>query len=266
MFSGIMFSKMAFPARILEHLPAGVRWAQVEPEKSVLTLGYPELDAALPDGGLPRGAVVELSVRGGAALASSMALAACRTVHQQAELHGADVPWCAFVDPLGSLFAPALERAGVESTRLLVVRPPADALARVSSRLIESQAFAVVVVDTVGVPGVPLPVPLAHWSRVVRRLATGVAGSDTVVVLISDAEARRPLPWPVALRLELRRARFQEVSLRVTKDRQGRVGSWQTIAWSRAANPEFAPRSTRPPLDEVSLVDSSVPSVLLGAG
>lgn len=257
---------MALPAKILEKLPSGVRWARPEDGEGSadqrsgprpLSFGFTPLDALLPDGGLPRGAVVELAVRGGG-LASSLALAACRAAQQEGVHQGAQVPWCAFIDPAGSLYAPAIQRAGVESSRLLVVRPLVEALARVTVRVVESRAFAVVVIDTVGVPGAPLEISLAAWPRVVRRLATATVATAATVLLITDAAAPRPLPLPVAMRVELARPSPHQLSVQVVKEKHGRVGNPRVLAWARPLfTPELGPaqvgkgsaglRSTRPP-------------------
>lgn len=191
-----------------------------------LQLGLP-LDALLPDGGLPRGAVVELAVSGTAALGTSVALAACRAAQSpragaQALATAAGQAWCAFIDPTGSLYAPAAARAGVNLGRLLVLRPNAEALSRTALRLVESQAFPLVVVDLAGVPGKPLDVPLAGWARVVRRLAIAVEQTESMVLLLTDAAAARPLPLPVAQRFELGLLGDQ-LSVRVAKDRRGRI-------------------------------------------
>jgi hypothetical protein len=253
---------MALPAKVLEQLPSGVRWARLgsarEPS-SVLSLGFAELDGALPDGGLPRGAVVELAVWGGAALATSLVLAACREAQQQATHQGSETPWCAFIDPHvagsevagGSLYAPAVQRAGVDSDRLLVVRPEPQALSRIALRVVESQAFAVVGIDTVGALGAEIHLSLASWHRVVRRLAAIARESSVVVLLITDAEARRPLPLPVAMRLEMARPASHRLSVEVAKERYGRVSGPHTVTWAKR---RVAPltgikkvRSSRPP-------------------
>lgn len=241
---------MALPAHLLERLPAHVR--RGEPLSSgipdgtpaadgarrgvlsVLPLGSPELNAILPDGGLPRGSVVELSVTGGLAVATSLALAACRSAQDEALVHhGGAVPWCAFVDPSSTLYGPGVVAAGVALDRLLVVRPSLEALERTVIRLAESQVFSVVVVDTMGVPGAPLEVGLGSWPRVVRRLTLGVEGSGSCVILVTDAEARRPLPLPVALRLELARVSEDRLSVRIGKERRGRVSGPHRVAWAR---------------------------------
>ncbi len=225
---------MALPAHILERFPAQIRHGESanEGEGKSLPLGIAELDALLPGGGLPRGGVVELSVSGGSALATSLALAACRAAGAEALRAGGEVPWCAFVDPSMTLHGPGV--AGVvDLERLLVVRPSVEALGRTAIRLVESQAFSVVVIDTVGAPGAPLGVGLATWPRVVRRLAMASDEGSSTVLLITDGEARRPLPLPVALRLELERPASDRLSVRIAKERRGRISSPRTIVWSK---------------------------------
>jgi hypothetical protein len=272
---------MAVPAKVLENLeklPSGVQWARPEPAGArelprVLSLGFAELDAVLPDGGLPRGAVVELAVRGGAALASSLVLAACRGAQQQAAHQGSETPWCAFIEPDahgeqpsgdagsfpagvgGSLYAPAVKRAGVDANRLLVVRPPVEALSRIALRVADSQAFAVIGIDTMGALGSGVRLSLASWPRVVRRLSATARDSAALVLLITDAEARRPLPLPVAMRLEIARPAPHQLTLEVAKERYGRISGPRTVTWARrrptrGASAEWLPkgvRSTRPP-------------------
>ncbi len=222
---------MALPAHLLAQLPAAVvRGSQVG-GSAALPLGLPALDAALPDGGLARGAVTELAVTGGAALATRFALSACRAAQEEGRLRGGDTPWCAFVDPSATLYAPGVAGLGVALDRLLIVRPPLDALGRVAARVVESQAFAIVVIDTLGAPGSSLGVQLGRWPRIVRRLSMAVQGTPGAVLLITDSAARRPLPLPVAQRLELARPHPGQLVLRVAKDHHGRVASARRIAW-----------------------------------
>jgi len=233
---------MALPAHLLEQLPPQFRQGQSgalqeghsgSQGSKALPLGIAELDALLPGGGLPRGGVVELSVSGGAALATSVVLAACRAATEEATLAGAEAPWCAFVDPSMTLHGPGVASASVDLEHLLVVRPSIDALGRTAIRLVESQAFSVVVVDTVGVPGAALNVALTAWPRIVRRLAMASEESSSTVLLITDAEARRPLPLPVALRLELQRPDAARLSVRISKERRGRISQPRTIVWAK---------------------------------
>lgn len=223
---------MALPAHLLERLPMQFRHG--EPSTApVLPLGLPELDEALPDGGLPRGAVVEVVVLGGAALATSTALLACKSAQREAVARGGEAPFCAFVDPSGTLHGPGVAASGVDLERLLVVRPSLEALSRTAVRLVESQAFSVVVVDVAGVPGATVDLSLGNWPRVVRRLALAAQESATTVLLVTGGEARRPLPLPVAMRLELARSESDRLTVRVAKDRRGRVSGPRSIVWTR---------------------------------
>jgi recombination protein RecA len=252
---------MALPVRLLEQLPPGVscglaasvtpRSVLSEQRARALALGIPGLDAILPDQGILRGSVVELEVSGRAALATSIALAACRAAQHEGQRRGADPPWCAFIDPTKTLFAPGALAAGVLLERLLVVRPAPEALSRTALRLTESRAFSVVVIDTVGVPGAICRASaspegrrqreresfsLGAWARVVRRLSLAVQGSEACVLLITDSAAPRTVPLPVTMRIALSRPSPARLSLRIAKDKQGRVTPLRTIAWAWPAS------------------------------
>jgi len=112
---------------------------------------------------------------------------------------------------------------------LLVVRPNLEDLSRVAVRVAQSQAFSVVIVDTAGVPGRRAETRLDRWVNVVRRLALAIEGSDTTVLLLTDASASRAMPLPTAMRIELERLAEDRIGLRVAKDRRGRVTAPQTI-------------------------------------
>jgi recombination protein RecA len=200
-------------------------------DRAGLPLGVGPLDELLPDGGLLRGGVTEIAVAG-TALGTSLALSACRAAETEARRAGGEVPWNAFIDPSSSLFAPGVARAQVSLERLLVVRPPLEAIGRVAVRLVGSQAFAVTIIDTVGVPGASLAVELGSWPRIVRRLSMALDGSKAVVLLLTDLKAPRPLPLPVAARLELTRFELDRLVVRVAKDRHGRVSAPRSIAWA----------------------------------
>ncbi len=232
---------MALPAHLLERLspafahPGGVRLARPAngPEQSGLRFGIAELDALLPDGGLLRGGVVELCAAGEGALGTTLGLAVCAQAQAEGRARGGSTPWCAFVDPSGTLYGPGVAGLGVELSHLLVARPAVSALSRVALRLAESEAFAVVVVDLTGVVGERVAVPLGTWPRVVRRLAMAVEGTLHSVVLLTRSVDRRPLPLPVAQRLELSRPAADKLVVRLAKDQRGRVASPRPIAWSR---------------------------------
>jgi recombination protein RecA len=228
---------MALPAHLLELLPPGVRAGTALGEERVAALPLDELgvDAVLPDGGLPRGTVVELAVSGGAAFGTRLALLACRAAQRSGEQPGLGIPWCAYLDPTGSLYAPGVARAEVSLERLLVVRPRFEDLSRTAIRMAEARAFAVLVVDTTPSPIDVARVTLGSWVRVVRRLALAVEGTEALVLLITESAAPRSVPLPVALRLELRRDAEAQLSIRVAKDRHGRVSAPRSLVWARGA-------------------------------
>jgi recombination protein RecA len=174
----------------------------------LLLEGWPELGALLPDGGLPRG-VVELAAPGARGGATSIALAAVRA--GQARGRSA---WCAWIDPEGTLHAPGLVAAGVELARLLVVRAPRAGAARAALKAVASGAFEVVAIDLEDTP---------RGEVLVRKLALAAEPGGTTVLLLTDSTRPRATPWPVTLRLELSRPELRTLSVRVSKDRRGRV-------------------------------------------
>lgn len=209
---------------------------------AVLPTLFSGLDELLPDGGLPRGAVVEIASPYGLGRATSIALSTCASAQAEAKLRGGEgTPgaWCAWIEPhregpgkassAPTLFAPAAARLGVDLARLLVIRPSLDAVARAAARAAESGVFAVIVIDLTGVPGRRAEARLDRWVNPVRRLAIAVEGTEATVVLLTDALAPRPLPLPVAMRLEVERAAEERVSITVAKERRGRVGSAKTL-------------------------------------
>ena len=201
----------------------------------VVRLGVPDVDAILPDGGFPRGAVTELASSSGLGLATTLALSACTAAQAEARVRGGESAWCGFVDPTSSVHGPGAKVLGVDLARLLVVRPPMDhaSVARVAARMIASHVFSVVVVDASGVPGAPMPASLATWATATRRIALAAEGSDTAIVLLTTREASRSLPLPVAMRVEVAQPDRGRFLVRVAKERRGRVTSWRGCSLAR---------------------------------
>lgn len=234
---------MITSATLLEQLKSTNHYAQQvrvfeakQEIESALPFGFAELDDMLPAHGVLRGCVVELSVKGRAALGTSLALLACRSAQQEGLSFTGNMPWCAFIDPTSSLNAPGVLGLGGSLERLLLGRPPAEAVARTAIRLVESHAFSLTRVDTVGVPGaLILPQNLAFspvsWPRTVRRLTLALEGTRRSVLLITDAAIPRAMPWPVAERPELSRPQKNAIVVRVAKDKRGRVSSAHQLVW-----------------------------------
>lgn len=183
----------------------------------------PALDTLLPDGGLPRGAVTELAVTHGLGLATAVALQTLASAQDDARKRGGESALVAYLDPGASLHGPGARALGVDLDRLLVVQPPASELARVATRVVSSRVFAAVVIDTTGVLGARVETNLAAWATTVRRVALAAEGSDTVVLLLTDRDAARPLPLPVALRLELSQTGPEKLLVRIAKERRGHL-------------------------------------------
>lgn len=181
--------------------------------------------------------VIELSSVGGLALGTSVALRACLRIQQSARSAFGVVPWCAFVDPTGSLYAPGVHASGVDLKRLLVVRPDEESLVRVTLRLIESKVFPLVVVDLKGLPGERFEPSLNSWVRVVRRISRALAGTAHSVLLLTDKNAKRILPLPVTERLLLSRRSIADLQVTVSKSFLGHPGQAQ-VRFARRFAPE----------------------------
>lgn len=200
------------------------------------------VSALLPEGGLLRGGVVEIAASRGLAKSTSLALAACASAQAEARLRGGGLAtqgaWCAWVDTTGSLHAPFVEAAGVDRSRLLVVQPPANKLAKVAVRMAESRAFSVLVIDTVGALGDAERLrqdEVGRWATTVRRLSLAIEGSDRAIVMLTDLWSRRPMVLPVAMRIEIERPATDRMFVRVGKDRYGRVTSRSSIPLAESA-------------------------------
>jgi len=207
----------------------------VEWEQSVLPSGWPELDAALPDRGFPRG-VVELTAPHALGGGTSIALAVVRAAQEKDPR-----AWCAWVDPEGTLYAPAVAWAGVDLQRLFVVRPPCKETGRTAVKVAEAHAFAVIVVDGLTEPRSARDKRALKPEILIRKLALAAERGGSTLLLLTDALAPREATWPVALRLELGRAPGHLV-VKVAKDRRGRIGLGKAIV----------PMKTRPCLASVA--------------
>ncbi|MEO6420362.1 MAG: recombinase A [Polyangiaceae bacterium] len=204
-------------------------------QPDVLSLGWPELEALLPEGGFPRGSVVELAsphAIGGSTRIALSAVRAAQTKDPRA--------WCAWIDPEGTLYAPGITRASVDLRRLFVVRPPRVDLGRIAVKVAAAGAFEVIVIDMDPVrasctqirPSFPAQRRDRTRRRVppevlVRKLALAAVEGGANIFLLTDVSAPRATPWPVALRLEVAR-RPDALAIRVAKDRRGKMSLAKT--------------------------------------
>jgi recombination protein RecA len=203
----------------------------------------------LPEGGFPQGSVVELASPANLGHGLGVALAACAAAQRASLEHGGQMAWCAFLDPDRTLFGPAVQAGGVSLERLLVLRPPRHLLAKVAVRVALSRIFSVIVVDVAAVPGASSPSKALHrsesmdaWGKVTRRLSLAVEKSPTTVFLLTRSEALRSSALPAAMRVELENSGPDSLSVRVAKEKFGRVTSLRQIVWTRPRSSE-APRS-----------------------
>jgi len=214
-------------------------------EREDRVVSVPSFEQVLPDGGLPRGAVVEFACPRSLGQATSLALRACASAQREALLRGGEPAWCAWLDPQETLYAPGVAAHGVVLDRLLVVHPPHDALARIAVRMVASRVFSVLIIDTLGVPcgvsskGVSSKqgeISLRRWHNVVRRFAIAARDGDTSVVLLTEQESARTVGLPVAMRVELEQPEDGRLRMKVAKERRGRIGMPSELAYTRPAH------------------------------
>jgi recombination protein RecA len=121
---------------------------------------------------------------------------------------------------------------------MLVVVPPRAQLGRIALKVVSSGAFEVVVIDMDPAAGDGRHMPAQGLARrgkgwapelLVRKLALAAEPCGTTVILLTDASRTRSAAWPVAMRLELSRPRPERMTVRVAKDKRGRVGLAKTV-------------------------------------
>jgi recombination protein RecA len=180
--------------------------------------GFPTLDDLLPDHGYPQG-VVELCATQRLGGATTLALGAIAALHaSDPEAHAA------WIDPDGSLYAPGALAAGVDLARLFVVRPPWERMTETAVKVASSSAFPLIVVDVDPQGAHVGRRPLGSRGELfVRKMQLAAETAQGTVLLLTDAHAGRS-SLPVSMRLRLER-RKHAVSIRIDKDRHGRVGN-----------------------------------------
>lgn len=193
--------------RVLTELREAIRRIEHRPARrsGAVPCRLADVDAAIPGGGFPRGALSELS-GGRASGKTAVALSLLAGLGED------DV--FAWVDGRGELYPPAAAARGVDLRRLLIVRPgargadrgspfgsdhPAPRLVQsclwAAEALLGSAAFAAVVVD------VPLARAARGWDAVARRLQSAAEKGGAVGLWLTSPRAA--VRVPAALRLEL---------------------------------------------------------------
>jgi protein ImuA len=190
---------------VLARLRDEIRRLERRPARAggVVPCGRREIDALLPGGGFPRGAIAELA--GGPASGKTRVALSLFAALGEHDLS-------AFVDGRGELYPPAAEALGVDLGRLLIVRPGARPAGRgprhpfdggrvalwAAEALLASGAFAAVAVD----------VPLAGAGTrsgaeaAVRRLQAAAERGGTIGLWLSGEAGGVRVPAAVRLALE----------------------------------------------------------------
>ncbi|OFX19625.1 MAG: hypothetical protein A2V77_07115 [Anaeromyxobacter sp. RBG_16_69_14] len=209
---------MATNAReIIEGLQEAIHRIERRPPRRArfASSGRPEVDALLPGGGFPRGALTELA-GGHASGKTALALSALAAAMGQDGL-------AAFVDGRGELYPPAAAAFGIDLDRLLVVRPLAlghgDGEGEVARRalwaaeaLLSSGAFEAVAMD-VPIGGVrDRMAGTACLAGMLRRLRAAAEKGGAVGVWLGVPGS---VHVPSAVRLELSAG---SVGLQVRRD------------------------------------------------
>ena len=211
----------------VEALREQIRRLQAAPRKYLATVrtGVEPFDALQPGGGLPLGQVVELWGEE-ASGRTSLALRAVASAHREGRL-------CAYVDGPGELYPPAAVAAGVDASRLLIVRPKtAEQLAWSAVQLVRSGAFACVVLDLTRAPGGKGGVRLSPAEG--KRLMDAAARGGSLLLLLTTPEA----PGDGMMRLRTEARGDEGLSVEVVRSRQGGIGSRALVPW-RALYPEL---------------------------
>lgn len=180
--------------------------------REALRSGSDALDQLLPDGGFPLGAVTVLSGLSGV---GRMTLAARMAARETAL--GRPVAW---VDGQGTLYPPALVQAGVDLSRVLLVRT-ADRVkaAGALEQIIAASAFRVVIASGLDEALTPARV---------RRLSAASEDARTCTLLVVNDGAR---VQAATLKLKLAR-RAEQIQIEVERNRRGAPGGRAMVASS----------------------------------
>lgn len=176
---------------ILEDLRERIRRIERRPPRreGFLPSDRPEVDALLPGGGFPRGAISHLA-GGPASGKTGLALEVLAAALREGGL-------AAFVDGRGDLYPPAAEPLGIDLGRMLVVRTTGDAATGLwaAEAILASGAFAAAAID-VPVSGLPA----ARAEAMLRRVQAAAERGGAVGLWLGPAGGGR---IPAAVRLDL---------------------------------------------------------------
>ncbi|HME38221.1 MAG TPA: translesion DNA synthesis-associated protein ImuA [Steroidobacteraceae bacterium] len=97
--------------------------ASAAPARPVWSTGSGSLDARLPGGGWPTASLIEVLLDDTGLGEVQLFLPALVECQRRVGQTSGDAPWLVWIAPPHEPYAPALAQAGIELTRLLIVRP-----------------------------------------------------------------------------------------------------------------------------------------------
>ncbi len=155
------------------------------PHPDGINTGFPALDARLPDGGWPKGALLEVVVPRWGIGELRLMLPALAALSKQPR-------WSMWINPPFIPYAPALAEAGVALDHTLIVTPrqPATETAWSMEKALRAGTCAIVMAWTDRLP-----------DRSVRRLQLAAEQGNSLGVLFHSKE-NGPSPAAVRIRLE----------------------------------------------------------------
>lgn len=175
--------------------------------ESGLPSGFDGLDELLPGGGWPRGALTEIILPHEGVGALSLIMPALARLSSARR-------WLAWVSPPHILYAPALAKAGINLSRILLVRPKAST----------DSLWALEQTLRAGTCGAVMAWPAANLSpHQLRRLQLAAEEGNTWGVLFRTGRSAEQQASPAALRLRLE-ATDRGLAVHVLKRR----GAWAT--------------------------------------
>lgn len=192
-------------------------------QPSFVSSGRPEIDALLPAGGFPRGALTDLA-GGPASGKTALVLSALAAAMGHDGL-------AAFVDGRGELYPPAALALGVDLDRLLVVRSPSRRGAGAGDGAWNALWAAEAVLASGAFEAVAIDVPLDSHAApprvdaMFRRLRAAAERGAAVGLWLGSAEGARV---PAAVRLELS---AEAAGVRVRRALAGRAGDAPRTEW-----------------------------------
>jgi len=194
------------------------------PEASSLVLpsGFAALDAELPGGGWPRGALTEVLVDGSGLGEVSLLLPALCALRDEGG-------WSLLVAPPYPPHAPAWAAAGVDLARLMVVAPAAGKPAAADALWAMEQALAS------AAPRAVLGWSASADARAVRRLQVAAGGSGALAFLLRPLRAATESS-AAPLRLQLSAAPRGRLGVHLIKRRGPPLAKslWLTLARPKA--------------------------------